>query len=76
MDNKDSSLYLENYIVIITKNNRFLLIYSICLHMTLVIQALQNNECECIKENNKLPVRPIDVRSKHSHWEQVYVGRR
>lgn len=25
-------------------------------------------------ENNKLPVRPVDVRSKHRHWEQIYVG--
>lgn len=29
----------------------------------LILQALR----VCIYENNKLPVRPVDVRPKHSH---------
>lgn len=36
--------------------------------------ALQTNSRLRAEENNKLPVRPVDVRAEHRNGEQVYVG--
>lgn len=41
-----------------------------------VSAGLHTNAYVCIGESNKLPVRPVDKRAKHSNREEVHVGRR
>lgn len=36
--------------------------------------VLQANSCLRTEENNKLPVRPVDVRAEHCNREEVDVG--